>query len=130
MTGHEEATYREKRGKKKKNALPLVHIPCKLNGLSVSRVWILDPEYWRTEPQPYTRIKARLWLKMRTQEKDAKRNSFKWSGAVGGLQGEFRCGSPVKILQGRLGEYISDYKIGIIITVSVSILLSRYIAPV
>lgn len=57
---------------------------------------------------------------MWAQEKDAKRNSFKWSGAVGGLQGEFPCGSPVKILQGRLGEYISDYKISTIITMSIS----------
>jgi len=53
-----------------------------------------------------TRIIASLWLKKWTQEKDAKRNSLKWSEAVGGLQGEFQCGNPVKTLQGRFGEYI------------------------
>ena len=43
------------------------------------------------------------------KQKDVKRDSFKWSGAAYELQDYFQHGSPVKSLQGRLGESTSNY---------------------
>lgn len=95
--------------KKRKN----MHCLCSISLVSWTTIFLcfqgLDSgsrvlENWTSHP--YTRIIASLWLKKWLQEKDARRNSFKWPGAVGGLQGELQCGSPVKTLQDRLGEYI------------------------
>ena len=43
------------------------------------------------------------------QKIDPGKGCFKWPGAVHKLQDYFQHGSPVKTLQGRLGEYTSDY---------------------
>lgn len=43
------------------------------------------------------------------QKIDPGKGCFLWPGAVHKLQDYFQHGSPVKTLQGRLGEYTSDH---------------------